>query len=103
MTKNDIKFVPQSDVSPYDFSLVEQHKNLINENRFSDAANLLKENSFEKGAVASLFNSIAKKIQDIQFYLLNKYVAEPDEYYSPTEPTDEEMGYGKKIYWIKPY
>lgn len=101
MTENDIKFVPQNDISPNDMEIVEQHKNLIQQNKLSDASNLLQENDFQKGAVASFFNDLKKKIQDIQIYLLNKYVAEPDEYYSLTEPTDEELG--DKIYWIKPY
>lgn len=101
MSDIDFGFVPHSDTSPDELSILEEHKNLIKQNNYSDAATLLDNNDFKKGFRASLFNVIEKKIQDIEIYLLNKIVAEPDELYSITEPSTEEMK--DKVYWIKPF
>ncbi|MBO5093803.1 MAG: hypothetical protein J6C33_05535 [Lachnospiraceae bacterium] len=101
MVKLNIGFTPHNDLHADDINLVEQHKNLINNNKFSDATTLLDNNNYQKGFRASLLNSIEVKLKQIQLYLLNKYAADPDEYYSLEEPTDEEMK--GKTYWIRPY
>lgn len=101
MNKTDLLFVPHNDLHPDDINIVEQHQNLINNEQFSDATALLDNNDYQKGFRASLFDSIEKKIQQIQIYLLNKYVAEPDEFYSIEEPTEEQME--NKTYWIQVY
>ena len=74
----------------HDVNTVEQHKNLIARNRFSEAASLLDNTSRQKGFRAAIFNTLQNKLREIQLYLLNKTAA-PNEYDSFTEPTDEEM------------
>lgn len=103
MADLDLNFIPHSDMNPDDSTLVEQHENLIKQNKFSDATTLLNDNDYSKGFRASLFNAIEKKLQDIEIYLLNKVVAEPDEYYSLTEPDLDFMEENNKTYWIQPY
>lgn len=100
LNANDYKFTPLSDVTISDGTLAEQHKNLIEHDQFSDATDLLDNNDFEKGYRASFFNTMATKIRNLQIYLLNK-LASPEEYYSLTEPTEEQME--NKIFWIQPY
>lgn len=99
MTIDDVKFEPHSDMEIDDIPIVNEHSNLIKENKFSDATTLLKTTQYKKGVVASLFNCMEQKIRDIQIYLLNKQAA-PDELYSETEPTPEQME--GKLFWIKP-
>ena len=48
-----------------------------------------------------IFNKIEDKFNKFQFFILNKYVAKPDEFYSPTPPTAEQMK--DKKFWIQPY
>ena len=99
MNQKDISFVPHSDMDTHDVSIVEQHKNLIEQNRFSKAASLLDNANHRKGFRAAIFNTIQNKLREIQIYLLNKTAA-PNEYYSLTEPTEEEME--GKIFWLQP-
>lgn len=99
MKQKDISFVPHSDMAFHDVNTVEQHKNLIAQNRFSEAASLLDSANHKKGFRAAVFNAIQNKLREIQIYLLNKTAA-PDEYYSLTEPTDAEME--GKTFWIQP-
>lgn len=101
MDFTNVNFVPHNDMHPDDIDLVEQHKNLIESKNLSGATTLLDDNDYQKGFRASLFDSIEKKLQQIQIYLLNKYVAEPDEFYSIEEPSEELME--GKTYWIQPY
>lgn len=103
MDFTDINFVPHNDMHPDDIDLVEQHKNLIESKSLSGATALLDENDYQKGFRASLFDSIEKKLQQIQIYLLNKYVAESDEFYSIEEPSAEFMEENNYKYWIQPY
>lgn len=100
MDINDLRFIPHSDMGINDADIVNQHSILIKNKKFDDASSLLDSN-YKKGFVASLFNHIQNKIREIQLYLMNKVIAEPDEIYSDSEPTEEEME-GKK-FWIKPY
>lgn len=99
MKQKDISFVPHSDMDINDVPTVEQHKNLISRNKFSEAASLLDNAGHKKGFRAAIFNTIQNKLREIQIYLLNK-TAEPNEYYSLKEPTDAEME--GKTFWIQP-
>ncbi len=99
MKQKDISFVPHSDMDIHDADVVEQHQNLIARNRFSEAASLLDNASHKKGFRATIFNTIQNKLREIQIYLLNKTAA-PNEYYSLTEPSDEEME--GKTFWMQP-
>lgn len=101
MNLRDVVFEPHSDMSADDVELVNQHDNLIKQNRYDDATALLNNSKYKKGFRASLFNSIQNKIRALEIYLLNEYVAETDELYSFTEPTEEQMK--DKTFWIKIY
>lgn len=99
MTIDDINYEPHSDAEIDDMATVHEHNVLYNENKFSDATTLLETKQYKKGIVASLFNLMEQKLRNIQIFLLNKQAA-PDELYSFTEPTDEQMQ--EKMFWIKP-
>ena len=101
MTKDDISFVPHSDMDIDGVSINEEHKNLIQQGNYSDATTLLEEQGYNKGFKASLFNSIQNKINVLQNYMQNEYATENDSYYSDTEPTDEEIGEAR--YWVNIY
>lgn len=100
MTKEDLNFIPHSDMTIQDIETVTLHSNLIDNEKYSDATTLLDNNKYQKGFRASLFNSLQNKLRDIQVYLLNK-TAEADEIYSIEEPTAEAME--GKTFWIKVY
>ncbi len=101
MNLRDIVFEPHSDMSAEDVEIVTQHDNLIKQEKYDDATALLNENKYKKGFRASLFNSIQNKIRALEIYLLNEYVAEDDEFYSFTEPTEKQME--NKTFWIQIY
>lgn len=101
MADFETTFIPHNDMSPDDIPLVKEHDNLIKQNKYEEATALLRDANYNKGFVASLFNAIELKLQKIEIDYLNKFVAELDELYSLTEPTDEEMK--EKTYWIQPY
>ncbi len=101
MNLKDIVFEPHSDMGADSIELVNRHDNLIKQNRYDDATVLLNENKYKKGFRASLFNSIQNKIRALEIYLLNEFVADTDELYSFTEPTEEQMN--GKDFWIQPY
>ncbi|MGN0432810.1 MAG: hypothetical protein ACI4EQ_10695 [Lachnospiraceae bacterium] len=101
MELNDILFTPHSDAGIADEDTLTQHKNFIENGEFTNASALLDDSGFSKGCRASFFNSLQNKIRRLQLYLLNEFVASSDEFYSDTEPTEEEMN-GKTI-WIKPW
>lgn len=103
MEYKDIVFTPHSDVGAYDLEIVEQHKKLINENKYDDATALLNSEEFGKGVRASLLNSIQNKLRMLQLYFLNEFVANKDDYYSIDEPTDEFMETNGYKFWIKIY
>ena len=103
MTRNDLKFTPHSDVCLNDLPIINQHSNLIKENKLGDATNFLDDNGYYKGFRASLFNSIQNKIKMIQEYFLNKVVANKDEYYSFEEPDEELMKEKGYKFWVQPY
>lgn len=94
-------YTPYSDIETMDNDVVSVHKELINNYKYTEATEYINQSELlkKKGFRSSFFNAIEKKIQELQIYLLNKN-ASPDEYYSITEPTDEEM-FGK-TFWIKP-
>lgn len=103
MELKDVIFTPHNDMGAEDADIVTQHKNLIDSGNYSDATTLLNDNNYQKGFRASLFNSIQNKVRTLQAYLLNKFVADEDSYYSYDEPDAgfmEENGYK---FWIKPY
>lgn len=99
MTIDDINYEPHSDAEIDDMATVHEHNALYNDNKFSDATTLLEAKQYIKGIVAPLFNLLEQKLRNIQIFLLNKQAA-PDELYSYTEPTDEQMQ--EKMFWIKP-
>lgn len=101
MKMKDIIFAPHNDIEANDMNIVLEHENLIKEYNYSGATTLLDNSDYKKGFRASLFNSIQNKIRELQLYLLNEFVAEDDEVYKLTEPTDEEMN--EKTWWIQPY
>lgn len=103
MTKDDLRFNPHSDMAIEDIEIVEQHNNLIKNKKFSDATTLLDNNDYQKGFRASLFNNIQNKIRMLQTYLLNKFVASKEEYYSFDEPNADFMDEHGYKFWIKPY
>lgn len=102
MTESDFKFVPINDTSVSEMSIVEQHDSLIKEGKYSDAVTLLDENNHQTGFRASIFNMLRTKLMTIATYLLN-LTAEPDEYYSLTEPDPDFMIANGKKYWIQPF
>ncbi|MDE7354994.1 MAG: hypothetical protein K2O06_18400 [Acetatifactor sp.] len=101
MKPKDILFEPQNDTGTHDSSIVAQNRSLLLQNRYSDATSLLNDNSFKKGFRASLFNLIQNKIRALEIYLLNEFAASPDELYSMTEPTEEQMADRK--FWLQIY
>lgn len=100
MTEADLKFKPHSDMSIYDQSIVNEHQNLIINDKLSDATTLLNEGNYNKGFRASLFNDMQDKIHMVQEFLLNKEDVEyiPDEVVSDTEPIDSES-----TFWLADY
>ena len=102
MTESDYKFVPVSDACISEMTIVEQHNNLIKAGKFSDAARLLENKDVQFGFRASLFNTLRNRMMAIATHLLN-VTAEPDEYYSLTEPDAEFMQANGKKYWIQPF
>ena len=101
MTKDDIAFVPHSDMDIDGAAINGEHKKLIKQGDYSDATALLNEQGYNKGFRASLFNSLQNKINTLQNYMQNEYTTENNSYYSDTEPTDEEMGSAR--YWVSIY
>ena len=92
-------FIPYSDVEISDKESIESHNNYVDNGYYEEAITLADSELSGKGFRASFFNAIENKIKEFQVYLLNKTAA-PDEYYSLTEPSDEEMK--NKLFWIKP-
>lgn len=101
MNISNFAFRPHNDMDADKGTVVIQHNNIIRKRKYSDSTAFLNENNYQDGFRASIFNSIQNKIRNFQIYLLNKFNAEPDELYSLTEPTQEQMQ-GKK-FWIQPY
>ena len=98
---SDFAFIPHGDMCADDREIVSQHHKIIKENKYSEAVKLLDENEYKDGFRASLFNKIEDKFNKFQYFILNKYVAKPDELFSPTPPSAEEMK--NKKFWIQPY
>ena len=92
-------FTPYSDVEISDKESIETHNNYVDNGYYEEAITLADSALSGKGFRASFFNAIENKIKEFQIYLLNK-TALPDEYYSLTEPTEEEMN--GKLFWLKP-
>lgn len=101
MELTDITFVPHNDTGANDKSIMQEHNRLINQHKYQDATTLLDNYDFQKGLRASVFNYLESKLNKLAVFLLNKFVASKDEYYSLTEPTEEEMG--SKLFWIQIY
>lgn len=101
MQINDFILTPHCDMSIDDGSIVKTHDDFIRQHKYSAAAAFLKNHNYQKGFTAALFNSIQNKIRELEIYLLNEYIADQDEFYSLTEPTEEQMD-GKK-FWIQVY
>lgn len=95
------EFEPYSDITISDSDVLSEHKNLINQYKYTEATEKVNNDATlnKKGFRSSFFNAIENKIKDFQVYLLNKN-ASPEDYYSLTEPTAEEME--NKKFWIRP-
>ena len=102
MEEKDFSFVPHGDIGANELEVVKQHKNLINNNQYSDATALLDNENIQKGARASLFNSLKEKIKTLQLYFLNQYVATEEDYFATEEPTAEFMNENGYKFWIEP-
>ena len=98
MTAEDLRFIPHSDMSVDGKEIVNQHQNLINTNKFSDATTLLNSNNYNKGFRASLFNNMQDKVRMIQEYLLTKEEEIPEEIISSMEPVNSEAQF-----WLADY
>ena len=103
MEIKDFSFIPHGDIGANELEVVKQHENLIKNNQYSDATTLLNNKNIQKGARASLFNSLKEKIKKLQLYFLNQFVAENEEYYSDIEPTTEFMTENGYKFWIEPW
>ena len=51
----------------------------------------------------SIFDKIELAMMEIKIKFLNKFVAQKDEYYSLTEPSQELMEKLGKTFWMQPY
>ena len=100
MTKQDITFVPVSDVALSDVEVINQHKTLVDELKYNEAVTLLNDSGYQKGVRASFINSLVSKIQTLGLYLLN-LTANQEDYYSVEEPDAEWMRENGKLYWIE--
>lgn len=100
MTKQDISFVPVSDVALSDVEILNQHKTLVEQSNYDGATALLNNSGYAKGTRAFFINGIVKKIQDLGLYLLN-LTADPEEYYSIEQPDPEWMKANGKLFWIE--
>ncbi len=101
MTYDEIAFVPHNEIGADDLNIVNEHNDLIEKAKYKDAVALLEDNHFSKGFRASVFHTIQNKIHELEVYLLNKHVANCDELYSISEPTEEQME--NKKFWIQVY
>lgn len=96
MTTNDLKFIPHSDMSIDDLTIVNEHQNLIDSNKFSDATALLNNNNYLKGFRAFIFNNIQNRINTVQNYLKDKDT-EKEEIIAQSEPVSD------KQFWLQDY
>lgn len=101
MNRSDFAFKPHSDMSADKKDIVIRHNDKIRKKQYRASTALLETNHYQDGFRASLFNCIQNKIRSLQIYLLNEFNAEPDELYSLSEPTAEQMK--GKNFWIQPY
>lgn len=88
MTERDLLFTPHSDMEINDADIVNQHQDLINQNQFDEALNLLEEANYTKGFRASIFNNMENKLYLIQSYLLNNSNQSIEEVISASEPNN---------------
>ena len=93
----DFKPTLHNDISIEDEELYNQYNNLINENKYGEAQQLLSDNQMDVMNV-SLFNSWEKKILTLMQMVKEFY--EPY-CYKKTEPTAEEMK--GKVIWEQEY
>ena len=88
MDYNDIIFDPLSDTGVNELELINEHNELLKNNKFSDASNLM--SMTEKGFNAVLFNDMHNRLRKLGTST-KEYVAEKSEYYSNNEPNTDEM------------
>lgn len=103
MNQDDLNFTPHSDAGAKEIETIIEHKNLIENNQYSDATALLNNKDYKLGVRASLLNSIQNKIRKVELYFLNEFVAEKDEYFSIEEPDINFMKENGYSHWIKPW
>lgn len=103
MEINELYFTPHSDTGVDEINIINQHKNLIQNEKYEEATTLLNNSDFEKGVRASLLNSIQNKIRKLQLFFLNEFSANKYVYYSDEEPSAEFMEENGYLIWRKPY
>ena len=103
MEINELYITPHSDTGANDLEIINQHKQLINNEQYEEATTLLDNQGFEKGVRASLLNSIQNKIRKLQLFFLNEFSSNKYVYYSDEEPTLEFMEENGYIIWRKPF
>lgn len=96
MKYQDIVFTPYSDIGVNERDSINKHQEHINSNNYNGAASVA--NKTGKGFTASFFNAIRDRIRSFETFLLNKFVAEPGEYYSYNDPNEEEMPEGTELF-----
>ena len=101
MNLQDIGFVPHNDMTNDDASIVTRHDRLMKWRKYGDATILLNAAGYNKGFRASLFNYIQARMQMLELYFLNEYLAHEDEIFSFSEPTAQQME--GKLFWIQLY
>lgn len=92
MEYTDIIFEPLSDTGVNELDLINEHNELLKNNKMSEASNLI--SGTDKGFKASLFDYIQERLRALEVFILNSFVAEDGEYYSYNEPNTEEMPEG---------
>lgn len=100
MTRDDLKYIPHSFAELNNINIITQHKEFILSGNFSQAVNLLSQNTQVEGMRAELFNNIEQKILYLKKQLEGKTKADYI-LYQQTEPTDEE--FEGKVIWAQQY
>lgn len=100
MKLKDFKATLHNDISIDDEELYKRHTDLINRQRYGDAAALLANNTQVSGATASLLNSWENKILTLENLYGESAFYDPY-LYSQAEPSDEDIN--GKVIWQQIY
>lgn len=99
MSEEYLNRIPLSDIDIDDIQIIDSYNEKINEDKFTEAVQILDNESFDKGIRASNLDKIRTNIVALETKLLS-LTPNIDTYYSVEEPTDEQME--NKIFWGKP-